>query len=81
LLNVNKNHSHDLSKAALSIICDLASSETDKKLIKYTALLTSGISLQKARKIFGISEASKLKNEVLQALERHPKGTILQDSR
>ncbi len=69
LFNVNKNHSHDLSKAALSIICDLASSETDKKLIKYTALLTSGVSSQKARKIFGISEASKLKNEVLQALE------------
>ena len=69
LLNENQNHPHEVTKAALSIICDLASSGADTKLIKYTALLASGASLQQARKMFGISEASKLRYEVLQALE------------
>lgn len=69
LLDVNQKQSCELNKATLSVICNLASSETDKKLIKYTALLSSGTSSQQAKKKFGISEATKLKSEVSQALK------------
>ena len=68
LLEMQEKKASDLSKATLSIICDLASSEVDKKLIKYTALISSGISSTQARKLYGISESTKLKTEVSQAL-------------
>lgn len=65
LLAMQKKESSELNKATLSLICDLVSSEADKKLIKYTALLSSGISSTQARKLYGILECSGLNLEVV----------------
>ena len=49
----------------------MASSEADKKLIKYTALLSSGVSSAQARKLYGISESTTLKGRsITQALAK-----------
>lgn len=70
LVEVQERKASELSKATLSVICDLASSKVDKKLIKYTALLSSGISLTQAKRLYGISESTALKTEVSQALAK-----------
>ena len=70
LLEMQERKASELSKATLSVICDLASSEADKKLIKYTALLSSGVSSAQARKLYAISESTTLKAEVSQALAK-----------
>jgi len=68
-LEKQNNKASELSKATLCVVCDLASSGKDKKLIKYTALLISGISLLQAKKLYGIPESTRLKSEVSQALK------------
>ena len=67
---MQERKSSELSKATLSVIYHLASSEAEEKLIKYTALLSSGISSAQARKLYGISESTTLKGEVSQALAK-----------
>ena len=77
LLEMQETKASELSKATLSVICDLGSSEADKKLIKYTALLSSGVSSAQARKLYGISESTTLKAEVSQVL---PKASEIQEA-
>ena len=70
LLEMQERKASELSKATSSVICDLTRSEADKELIKYTALLSSGVSSAQARKLYGISESTTLKAEVSQALAK-----------
>ena len=69
LLEMLKKHVSDFDKSTLSLICDLATSEVDKKLIRYTALISTGISSTQPRKLYGITESTKLKVEVSQAIK------------
>lgn len=70
VLETRENEDVQLTKDTLSLLCELASSEKDKKLIKYTCLLSSGVSSTQAKRLYGISEPAALKTEVSKALEK-----------
>lgn len=59
-----------LNKEILSGLCQLASSESDRKLIKYAACTSRNISAKEASGIYGISSYNKLKCEVEGALQK-----------
>ncbi|CAB4000759.1 Hypothetical predicted protein [Paramuricea clavata] len=56
-----------LDRESLKVLCNLASSETDRKLLKTVA--TAGLSAEKAKALFGISNLHKLRNDVAQAVQ------------
>lgn len=59
-----------ISKETLKVVCDLASSEKDKKLIKYAVCSSANMSAEAARKTYGISDLKSLKKNVGDAVER-----------
>lgn len=59
-----------ISKETLKVICDLASSEKDKRLIKYAVCQSSNISAETAKKTYGISDLKYLKDNVEDAIEQ-----------
>lgn len=59
-----------LNKETLKGLCQLASSESDRKLIKYAACASRNVSAKKASGIYGISSYSRLKCEVETSLQR-----------
>lgn len=60
----------NISRETLKIVCDLASSEKDKQLIKYAVCCSSNISTESARKAYGISNLMSLKQNVANAVEQ-----------
>ena len=58
-----------LNKAVLNGLCQLASSESDRKLIKYAVCTSANFSAKKASSIFGISTYTRLKCDVENALQ------------
>ena len=59
-----------ISRETLKIVCDLASSEKDKKLIKYAVCRSSNMSTEVAKKTYGISDLTSLKNDVENAVKQ-----------
>lgn len=59
-----------ISRETLKIVCDLASSEKDKKLIKYAVSCGGNMSREAAKKKYGISDLTLLKNTVENAVEQ-----------
>ena len=70
LMTMQEKEQSGLSKETLSFLCELATSEKDKKLIKYTALASSGASGTQAKKMYGISDPSATRTEVEEALDQ-----------
>ena len=58
-----------INKATLSGLCSLASTESDRKLIKYAACASRNLS-EKASQTYGISNYGALRNEVEGALQK-----------
>ena len=58
-----------MSRETLKMLRDLSSSKKDKKLIRFAA--SSHISATKAKKELGISDLTKLKEEVADAVEQY----------
>lgn len=58
------------SRETLKIVCDLASSEKDKRLIKYAVSCGGNMSREAAKKKYGISDLTLLKNTVENAIEQ-----------
>lgn len=59
-----------INKATLDGLCNLASTESDKKLIKYAACAARNLSAEKASRDYGISNYGKLRTEVEEALQK-----------
>lgn len=59
-----------ISRETLKIVCDLASSEKDKRLIKYAVSCGGNMSREAAKKKYGISDLTLLKNTVENAIEQ-----------
>ncbi len=59
-----------ISKETLKVICDLSSSEKDKRLIKYAVCQSSNISTETAKKMYGISDLKYLKDNIEDAIEQ-----------
>lgn len=59
-----------ISRETLKIVCDLASSEKDKKLIKYAVSCGGNMSREAAKKKYGISDLTLLKNTAENAIEQ-----------
>ena len=59
-----------ISRETLKIVCDLASSEKDKRLIKYAVSCGGNMSREAAKKKYGISDLTLLKNTVENAVEQ-----------
>lgn len=59
-----------VTRDQLQAICSLASSEKDRKLIRFAACKAQGLSNKKARKEFGIHCLGKLNEEVEDALSQ-----------
>ena len=64
------NDNYYARKETLSFFCELATSEKDKKLIKYTAFASSGASGTHAKKMYGILDPSATRTEVEEALDQ-----------
>jgi hypothetical protein len=58
-----------LDRESLKVLCNLASSETDRKLLKTVA--TAGLLAEKAKALFGIGNLHKLRNDVAQAVQEY----------
>lgn len=69
LLVPDKTMAKGISRETLKMLCDLSSSEKDKKLIRFAA--SSHISATKAKKELGISDLVKLRKEVADAVEQY----------
>ena len=54
------------SRETLKIVCDLASSEKDKRLIKYAVSCGGNMSREAAKKKYGISDLTLLKNTAIE---------------
>jgi len=59
-----------LSKDTLSLLCELATCERDKKLIKYAALTSSDLTGTQLKKMYGISDPTATRLEVEEALDQ-----------
>lgn len=59
-----------INKATLDGLCKLASTESDRKLIKYAACAARNLSVKKASHTYGISNYGELRNEVEGALQK-----------
>ena len=60
----------EIAKETLRDLCNLASTESDRKLIKFAACEASGYSNRKAKENLGIHQLTKLKNTVQSAMEQ-----------
>ena len=69
MLVPDKTMPKGMSRETLKMLCDLSSSEKDKKLIRFAA--SSRISATKAKKELGISDLIKLKEEVADGVEQY----------
>jgi hypothetical protein len=58
-----------LDRESLKVLCNLASSETDRKLLK--TVVTAGLLAEKAKALFGIGNLHKLRNDVAQAVQEY----------
>ena len=54
----------NLSKEELNELLCLAESESDKEMLKYVAVKASGLSTTKAKKVYGISDIQKCKENL-----------------
>lgn len=68
-LNVVDRNKLYLSKDTLQDICSLASTEKDRKLIKFVACQASGFSNKRAGQEYGVYNFSSIRNEVKNALQ------------
>ena len=57
-----------LPKESLSILCKLASSESDRLLIKYTACKSQGMSSKEARKVYGFENFHHQEQKIMNAI-------------
>lgn len=53
----------------LQMLCELASSEKDRRLIKYAVCTSSQLSATSAKNLYGMSDLAMLQKEVTQALD------------
>ncbi|CAB3988493.1 Chromatin modification-related YNG2 [Paramuricea clavata] len=58
-----------LDRESLKALCNLASSETDRKLLKTVA--TAGLSAEKAKALFGISNLHEMRKDVAQSVQEY----------
>lgn len=61
----------DLNREALKILCDMASTEADRKLLRVAS--TAGMSGLQGQRIYGISNLHKERDEVAQAVQEYNK--------
>ncbi|CAB4038738.1 Hypothetical predicted protein [Paramuricea clavata] len=59
-----------LTREALDVLCKLASSESDRCLIKYSVCKSQGLSAKAARKNFGFNDFHKKEDDILRAVEQ-----------
>ena len=58
-----------IDKDMLQMLCELASSEKDRRLIKYAVCTSSQLSATLAKNLYGMSDLAMLQKEVTQALD------------
>lgn len=58
-----------IDKDMLQMLCELASSEKDRRLIKYAVCTSSQLSSTSAKNLYGVSDLAMLQKEVTQALD------------
>ena len=58
-----------IDKDILQMLCELASSEKDRRLIKYAVCTSSQLSSTSAKNLYGVSDLAMLQKEVTQALD------------
>ena len=66
-------------RSVLSALCRLACSESDRKVIKYTACASRNLSAKEACSTYGISSYNQLKCEVEEALEKACEITAIEE--
>ena len=76
-LNVVDRNKLCLSKDALQDICSLASTEKDRKLIKFVACQASGFSNKRTGQQYGVYNFSSIRNEVRNALQDEIREAVL----
>lgn len=59
----------NMPKESLSLLCNLASSETDRLLIKYTACKSMGLSAKAARALYGFQNFHEQEEKIMDAIE------------
>lgn len=67
----NKDAKKDviIEKDMLQMLCELASSEKDKRLIKYAVCTSSQLSSTSAKNLYGVSDLAVLQRQVAEALD------------
>ena len=68
-LKVGDNTEMYLSKETLQCVCSLTSTEKDRKLIKFVACQSNGMSNKKASQEYGVSNFSGIKKDVEDAMK------------
>lgn len=59
----------NMPKESLLLLCNLASSEADRLLIKYTACKSMGLSAKAAKALYGFEDLHKQEERVMDAIE------------
>lgn len=70
VLSSTQKQEKGLTKEALDVLCCLASTESDRRLIKYSVCKSLGLSAKSARKHFGFNDFHKKEEDILRAVEQ-----------
>ena len=65
-----KRKEKGLSKEALDVLCQLATSESDRCLIKYSVSKSQGLSAKEAKKKYGFSDLHRKEDMIVKAAEQ-----------
>ena len=65
-----KRKEEGLSKEALDVLCQLAMSESDRCLIKYSVSKSQGLSAKEAKKKYGFSDLHRKEDMIMKAAEQ-----------
>lgn len=65
----DRNITANMPKESLLLLCNLASSEADRLLIKYTACKSMGLSAKSAKTLYGFRDLHKQEERIMDAIE------------
>ena len=66
---VNKNKEKGLTKEALDVLCQLATTESDRCLIRYSVCKSQALSSKRAKKDYGFSDLHAKEDQIMKAID------------
>ena len=69
VLSSNQKQEKGLTREAMDVLCSLASTESDRRLIKYSVCKSQGLSAKAALQKFGFNDFHKKEEDILRAVE------------